>query len=279
MLKEKRVKSKGITLISLVVTIIILIILAGVSLNILLGENGIVKKSKIASESYNKEAATEAMNLKITNVQISKYAEEQRMPTLKELADNFSQDEDFEYVQETSEIASSSKIISENPTSIYTKLKAYDYEFEINSSLQLASIDGVSLDTGSNEMVTIDKEEYEQLKEIVENINSGFLSSITYDINDFLTFESGVTAVGEIKRFGNFITINLMVDFSTNLTANTFKDFATIKESSLRPTFTVYGTSFLGQTAGNYYITPEGKMQIRHSGSTYRYAVSATYII
>ena len=42
---------KGITLIALVVTIIILIILSGVSINLVLGENGIVTIAKRAKEN------------------------------------------------------------------------------------------------------------------------------------------------------------------------------------------------------------------------------------
>lgn len=41
---------EGITLISLVVTIIILIILAGISINMLLGENGIIERTKTAKK-------------------------------------------------------------------------------------------------------------------------------------------------------------------------------------------------------------------------------------
>ena len=44
-------KEKGITLIALVVTIIVLIILAGVSINLVLGENGIVNKAQKAKEN------------------------------------------------------------------------------------------------------------------------------------------------------------------------------------------------------------------------------------
>ncbi|MFR0823548.1 MAG: hypothetical protein ACLU84_05365 [Clostridia bacterium] len=42
---------KGITLVSLVVTIIILIILAGISMNTLIGDNGIISKTKQAKEN------------------------------------------------------------------------------------------------------------------------------------------------------------------------------------------------------------------------------------
>ena len=148
-LKNKIKNMKGITLISLVITIIVLLILAGVTLAMVVGDNGIIAKAHAAKKENDKATATETMNLKITNVQISTYTEKQRMPTLKELADNFCEDDDFQYVQETSEVASLTKITNNNPTSIYTKLKAYPYEFEINSSLQLASIDGVKV--ASNE--------------------------------------------------------------------------------------------------------------------------------
>ena len=45
------ISNKGITLVSLVVTIIILIILAGVSINLTLGENGIITMAKRAREN------------------------------------------------------------------------------------------------------------------------------------------------------------------------------------------------------------------------------------
>ena len=53
--KEKNIimqrNTKGITLIALVVTVIVLIILAGVSISLVLGENGIVNKAKKAKEN------------------------------------------------------------------------------------------------------------------------------------------------------------------------------------------------------------------------------------
>ena len=43
---------KGITLIALVVTIIVLLILAGVVINQALGENGLIGMAKMATEKY-----------------------------------------------------------------------------------------------------------------------------------------------------------------------------------------------------------------------------------
>ena len=56
-------KNNGITLIALIVTIVVLIVIAGVSLNIALGENGIFIKSKQAVDEYKKAAAAEKTEL------------------------------------------------------------------------------------------------------------------------------------------------------------------------------------------------------------------------
>ena len=45
-------KNQGITLIALVVTIIVLIILAGVSISLVLGDNGIITKAKEGRTNY-----------------------------------------------------------------------------------------------------------------------------------------------------------------------------------------------------------------------------------
>ena len=56
----------GITLISLVVTIIILLILAGISLNLLIGDNGILKKAALAKEKT--EIAQLEENIKLATL-------------------------------------------------------------------------------------------------------------------------------------------------------------------------------------------------------------------
>ena len=55
----KTKEMKGITLIALVITIVVLLILAGVSINLLLGDNGIITKAKEAQDSYSKSAVKE----------------------------------------------------------------------------------------------------------------------------------------------------------------------------------------------------------------------------
>ena len=143
---------KGITLISLVITIVVLIILSSVGIYLTLGNNGILNKAKEAKNETLKQAATEKMNLKITNIQIETYGEEQRMPTLQEFADGLCEDNDIQYVElQSKKTGSLNKIEVGNASSVFTKLKEYPYEFEINSSLQLASIDGVDVTINNNQ--------------------------------------------------------------------------------------------------------------------------------
>ena len=64
MKKEKNKKYEGgITLVALVVTIVILLILAGVSLNLVIGNEGILTRSKEAANKYGKQAENEQQGL------------------------------------------------------------------------------------------------------------------------------------------------------------------------------------------------------------------------
>ncbi len=112
--------------------------------------NGIFIKTKQAKEATNKQTATEKINLKIATAQMNKYAEKQEMQTLKELSEVLKEDEEIKYVTEKSQVADTKYEVGKNPSSIFTKLNEYPYEFEINSSLQLASIDGIKIATTQN---------------------------------------------------------------------------------------------------------------------------------
>ena len=60
---NKLKKEKGITLIALVVTIIVLIILAGISINLVLGNNGIITKARDARSNFARAANEEQTGL------------------------------------------------------------------------------------------------------------------------------------------------------------------------------------------------------------------------
>lgn len=56
-------KERGITLIALVITIIVLLILAGITISMLTGENGILNKASKAKEEHLIEQYKEENNL------------------------------------------------------------------------------------------------------------------------------------------------------------------------------------------------------------------------
>ena len=58
--------TKGITLVALVVTIIILVILAGVSTNLVIGNSGIIAKAQIAKKNAENAAWLEKAQMIVT---------------------------------------------------------------------------------------------------------------------------------------------------------------------------------------------------------------------
>ena len=67
-------KNKGITLIALVLTIIVLLILAGVTIATLIGDNGILSQAQNASEVTEIAQVEEGLQLEYSNVLIGKHA-------------------------------------------------------------------------------------------------------------------------------------------------------------------------------------------------------------
>ncbi len=70
----KGTKEKGITLIALVITIVVLIILAGVSMSLVIGENGLFNKAKSGAEQYQMEAIKEKLESEILTLSMEKVA-------------------------------------------------------------------------------------------------------------------------------------------------------------------------------------------------------------
>ena len=64
--KQRNKKNSGITLIALVITIIVLLILAGVTIATLTGENGILTKATEASKKTGQASAEEQVQLEVT---------------------------------------------------------------------------------------------------------------------------------------------------------------------------------------------------------------------
>ena len=66
----KRTNEKGITLIALVLTIIVLLILVGVSISMLTGDNGILGQATNAKEQTEISSEKEAIQLTMINKEV-----------------------------------------------------------------------------------------------------------------------------------------------------------------------------------------------------------------
>ena len=65
-------KNKGITLVALVTTIVILLILAGASINLVLGENGLITNAKLATKKVQEDEKSEEKDIENTSDEIMK---------------------------------------------------------------------------------------------------------------------------------------------------------------------------------------------------------------
>ena len=70
-----KTREKGITLIALVITIIVLLILAGVAIATLSGENGLFARAKQAKQTQTESEMKEKLNLSIQELQVEKLTE------------------------------------------------------------------------------------------------------------------------------------------------------------------------------------------------------------
>ena len=70
---KKLKKNKGITLIALVITIIVLLILAGVSLSAVFNQDGIFSRAEQATDKYGQAKARETLELCLSEAQMRKY--------------------------------------------------------------------------------------------------------------------------------------------------------------------------------------------------------------
>lgn len=160
-MRKSFINSKAITMVALVITIIILLILAGVTLNLTLGDNGLLQRTTQSKERTRKAEATEKVNLIISDSYLQSYKENKIEPTLQYIADCFALNNEVEYVARASQKTAADKIVLEPADEkIYVKLLEYPYEFEVNKNLKIASIDGDIIKDGSD---FTSSEEYKQM--------------------------------------------------------------------------------------------------------------------
>lgn len=131
----------GITLVVLVITIVILLILAGITIAAVSGGNGLLANSKKAKNNYGISKAKEFIEIEISNLQVDKMVNESRAAELRDL-NEFDNTDSNNY---TDEIKLKTPVKEGDTSSILI----YDgYEVEVSSELKVGKINGKDYTTG-----------------------------------------------------------------------------------------------------------------------------------
>lgn len=208
-------KNKGITLIALIVTIIILIILAGITIGLIAGSEGIMGKTSHAVDKNEESVATEKMELKITYFNMISYGENTRKALLQELAEGLFQDKEIDYVKiKGNKIASLDKIDVTGENSIFVKLKEYPYEFEIDNDLHLASLDGVKI-------ADADSSYSEEINRIVEQKWNEKMQEMEVEIDKMVADKVGSASQVAQLDYGKAIDVSSFLSESNQYTVET----------------------------------------------------------
>ena len=129
-IRKKSIGDAGITLVALVVTIIVLLILAGITINMVLGKNGLIQKSKIAKEKYEEAAEMEKLELAFAAYQIGNYNGE------------FNADDFKTKVEEQG--LNASVTVNEDGKSVTVTLNDSNNSYTIDNKGNITPVDGVN---------------------------------------------------------------------------------------------------------------------------------------
>ena len=130
---NKKISNNGITLISLVVTIIVLIILAGVSINLVLGENGIITTAKRAKEEMTIAEGKEKIELAIAEMKIEKESKGESCT--------------LDYISQNIETRAKGIVLEgvKGTPAVKMYLSYKDYMYKIESNLSVADIGNINI--------------------------------------------------------------------------------------------------------------------------------------
>ena len=102
-MKKINMKEKGITLIALVITIIVLLILAGVTIATLMGDNGILTKATEARDKTKTAEEEEKVRLAVAGALAEDNGDDIRQESLEDELANYFADEDYDVAVSTNE--------------------------------------------------------------------------------------------------------------------------------------------------------------------------------
>ncbi len=220
-MKEELKKREGITLIALVLTIIVLLILAGVSIATLTGENGILTRASKATDETRAASVEEAVNLWKIDNESNNYGSSTTTQDIKELVEDLieqkllTEDEKDKILGNAEEGIEASYQIKIGERTIKFANDNWDGEKKINEPVLKPGMTPVYWDDSGNEIKKGDKGfdesqwyEYKAATGTGDNTESKWANAITEDGSYWvwipryeykLTAKTGEDAAGKIE--------------------------------------------------------------------------------
>ena len=239
-MNTKKKNARGITLIALVITIIVLLILAGVTINALSGENGIITKSKEAKIKTEKSRTIEKINLAILTAMTKG-------------------DGDIDNATLREELEKEGLTVKTEGNNLPWDVSDGKYIYRINEDYTVEEVNGTSLSKKEIKLISGENET------ITATLTEGTTGKITWESSapDIVKVENGkITAVGE----SGIATITAKVEGTEYQATCT----VTVKSNKINGAIEVgeyekyYGKKVKNYTAGGktyriFYIDTEGK--------------------
>ena len=241
-MNTKKKNARGITLIALVITIIVLLILAGVTINALSGENGILKRATQAKSKTGRSNALEQINLAIITARTEGLGQVDK----KVLRD---------------EITKAGMTVKTDGDDLPWEVVSDKYIFRINEDYTVEEVEGINLSKKEIKLASGENET------ITATLTEGVTGTITWESSapDIVKVENGkITAVGE----SGTATITSKVEgteyqATCTVTVTKTRTNVTAEQIAENPG-TFYGQKVTNYTAGGkiyriFYIDTEGK--------------------
>ena len=174
-MNTKKKNARGITLIALVITIIVLLILAGVTINALSGENGIITKSKEAKIKTEKSKTIEKINLAILTAMTKG-------------------DGDIDNATLREELEKEGLTVKTEGNNLPWDVSDGKYIYRINEDYTVEEVEGINLSKKEIKLISGENET------ITATLTEGTTGKITWESSapDIVKVENGkITALGE----------------------------------------------------------------------------------
>ena len=201
-------KTKGITMVSLVITIILLLILSGITVSFLFGNNGIITRANNAKKTYEISSIKEEIQMKILDKEMEK----------TKTGGSITQVDVEKILKEYGEVNKNEDGTIKN---LITKDKNYEIPYEEIYNSKLSQEEGSGSSGGNNTGdVAISREEYNNLIERLDAIDGGNKSSLSLgDINNRLSHtENNMPIFNKINKRQAFTSSTTLKYTGVNIT-------------------------------------------------------------